>query len=260
MTCPCGLTPLDGDTICPACVSDVTKLLAETDAVVGDLVRAVPRASLTASYGERVSSSGSLHAPLPINDTALDAHMALDKWLMRTALELAKVTRAPLTGRDSAGLSSYLLAHMNTLRRQDWAGRVKGELGGLLKKCVQATLPPGERINVGACGSVFNGEACTNPLTPLKDQDQIKCRVCGTSWGVADRQRSAIGAAWDAIGAPAIVVRALKEYGVSIKPKNIENWVMLGHLTPVNTEGRKQYRVSDVYGVAKRMAARRKAA
>ena len=57
MTCPCGMTPNENDTICPACVSDITKLLAETDGVVDELVRAVPRASLTASYGERVSAS-----------------------------------------------------------------------------------------------------------------------------------------------------------------------------------------------------------
>lgn len=264
MSCSCGMTPLTDDVICPACVSDITKLLAETDGIVEDLVSAIPRASLTASYGERVSASGSLHAPLPINDTALDAHMALDKWLLIAAILVSKAHGSyhlpESTQRNSSGYSSYLLAHMNTLRRQDWAGKVKQDLEGLLKECVRATLPPGERINVGACGSIFEDETCTNPLLPLKDQDQIKCRVCGTIWDVRDRQRSAIGAAWDAIGPPAIVVRALKEYGITIKPKHIENWVMLGHLTPVNKEGRKQYRVADVYGVAKRMAARKKAA
>jgi hypothetical protein len=256
--CKCGAETSDGIYLCHACCARLEQLLCELDSIVQDLVTAIPRASLTASYGERVSASGSLHAPLPINDTALDAHMALDKYLMRTCLDLASFTNIHLSRRDSSGLASYLLANMGKLRGMDWAGTVEGELSRLLKKCLQATQPQGERINVGACGSVFNEVTCDNPLNPLKFQDTIKCRVCGTDWDVRERQRDAIGAAWTHSATPPIIMRALAEYGVHIRPDSFKNWVKLGHLAPVGDTSPKEYRVNEVWAVAKRMAERRK--
>jgi len=257
MTCVCGLTPLDGDTICPACVSDVTKLLAETDAVVGDLVRAVPRTSLTASYGERVSSSGSLHAPLPINDTALDAHMALDKWLMRTALELAKVTRTPLTGRDSAGLSSYLLANMNTLRRQDWAGRVKQEFGKLLRDCENVTREREQQVFAGTCG-----EDGTDLYAPKGDHS-ARCRTCGLSYDIARWTAYAQTAKDYCIGTATDLSRKLSapQYGYTITADHIRKWATarngkppkLERANPEHDETGKPippaYRLGDVLGL-----------
>jgi hypothetical protein len=259
MNCKCGAETSDGIHLCHACSTRLEQLLCELDSIVNDLVSAIPRASLTASYGERVASSGSMHAPLPINDTALDAHMALDKYLMRTCLDLASFTGIHLSRRDSSGLASHLLANMGKLRGMDWAGDVEGELGRLLKKCQQATQPQGERINVGACGSVFEGITCDNPLNPLKFQETIKCRVCGTDWDVRERQRDAIGAAWTHSATPPIIMRALAEYGVHIRPDSFKNWVKLGHLAPVGDTSPKEYRVNEVWAVAKRMAERRKA-
>lgn len=260
MNCSCGSPTADGIFLCTSCAETLSYKLAEVDSVVGDLVRAVPRASLTASYGERVSASGSLHAPLPINDSALDAHMALDKYLMVTCIELAKVC-GPLTSRTSSGLATYLLTNIGSLRRQDWAGTVHATLAGLLRKAEQAHQPAGERINVGDCGYVYEGVTCTNPLTPFKNQDHINCRVCGTTWDVKERQRDAIGSAWAAIDYPPVVIRALAEYGIRIKPNDFKNWVKLGHLQPAGEEqGRKQYRVSEVWATAKRMQERRKKA
>jgi hypothetical protein len=256
--CKCGAETSTGIFLCHACSTRLEQLLCELDSIVEDLVSAIPRASLTANYGERVASSGSLHAPLPINDTALDAKIALDKYLMRTCLELAKVA-GPLSRRDSSGLASYLLTHMGSLRTQEWAGDVEGELGKLLKKCQQANQPIGERINVGACGSVFNEVTCDNPLNPLKNQESIRCRVCGTTWDVRERQRDAIGAAWTHSATPPVIMRALAEYGMYIRPDSFKNWVKLGHLAPVGDTSPKEYRVNEVWAVAKRMAERRKA-
>ena len=117
--CKCGAETSDGIFLCHACCARLEQLLCELDSIVEDLVTAIPRASLTASYGERVSSSAAQHAPLPINDTALDAHMALDKYLRETCTKLTSFTNIHPTRRDSSGLASYLLTHMGTLRTQD---------------------------------------------------------------------------------------------------------------------------------------------
>lgn len=252
MSCSCGLTPLPDDTICPACVSDITKLLAETDGVVDELVRAVPRASLTASYGERVSASGSLHAPLPINDGALDAHMALDKWLMVRALELAKVTRVQLTGRDSKGLSSYLLAHMNVLRRQEWAGSVRAELGALLRDCENVTRVHEQKTFAGTCG-----EDGTD-LYARKGEDSARCKTCGLSYEVARWTAHAQTAKDYYIGTATDLSRKLSapQYGYSITADQIRKWATRDKLERANPEHDEAgnpippaYRLGDVLGL-----------
>lgn len=150
MTCVCE-SNADGIYLCNRCCEGLEWLLGELDSVVGDLVRAVPRASLTASYGERVSSSASQFAPLPVNEGALDAHIALDRFLMVTALELAKVTGARLTGRDSSALSSYILSHIGTLRTLTQAPDVEPTLRALVRDCERATRTATQAEFAGTC-------------------------------------------------------------------------------------------------------------
>jgi DNA-directed RNA polymerase subunit RPC12/RpoP len=259
MNCKCSAPLADGFYVCTTCGESLAYALAEVDGVVEVLDAGVARTSLTAGYGERVSSSGPLHAPLPINEAVFDARRALHTYLMRTALKLAEVA-GPLSSRSSQGLAAYLITNLNTLRRQDWAAGVEAELRKLLRKAVQATQPPGERINVGECGATVEEVLCTNPLNPLKTQETIQCRVCGTTWDVKHRQRDAIGAAWNAVGPPPLIIKALAQYGIHVRMDSFKNWVKLGHLKPVNNEGRKEYRVNEVWAVAKRMKERRKAA
>ena len=256
MNCRCGAETPDGFYLCATCGESLACALDEVDGVVEVLDAGLARTSLTAGYGERVSGSGSLHAPLPINEAVFDAKRALHVWLMRRALMIAEVA-GPLSLRSPQGLASYLRSNLDVLRRQDWAPALEVELRGLLTKANQSTQPPGERINVGECGYVSENTTCTNPLTPLRTQDTITCRVCGTDWDVKARQRDAIGGAWLAIGYPATIIRALAAYGITIKPKSFENWVKRGHLEPVaEQDGRKQYRVNEVWAVARRMGER----
>ena len=259
MICRCGSPLPDGFYLCATCGESLAYALAEVDAVVEVLDAGVARTSLTAGYGERVSSSGPMHAPLLINEAVFDARHALHTWLMRKGLKLAEVT-GPLTSRTSQGLASYMLTNLDVLRRLDWAPALEQELRGLLKNAVKATQPPGERISVGNCGAIVADIECTNPLTPLKDQDEIRCKVCGTTWDVKARQRDAIGASWNAVGPPPLIINALAQYGIHVRMSSFKNWVKLGHLKPVSEEGRKEYRVNEVWAVAKRMKERRKLA
>jgi len=259
MICKCGSELPGGFYVCASCGESLAYALAEVDSVVEVLDAGVARTSLTAGYGERVSSSGSLHAPLPIDEGVFDARHALHTWLMRKGLLLAEVS-GPLTSRTSQGLASYMIRNLDAMRRQDWAPGLEAELRGLLKKATQACQAPGERVSVGNCGAIVADVECTNPLTPLKDQDEIRCKVCGTTWDVKARQRDAIGASWNAVGPPPLIIKALAQYGIHVRMSSFKNWVKLGHLQPVDGEGRKEYRVNEVWAVAKRMKERRKPA
>lgn len=249
MTCKCTAPTSDGIYLCHACTSTLEQILSELDSIVGDLVRAVPRANLTASYGERVASSGSLHAPLPVNEAALDAHIALDKYLMRTALELAKITGVRLTGRDSSGLASYLLRHMGTLRTRDWAGDVETKLRGLVGGCVNVTRIREQKVFAGKCAE------CETDLYASKGEPEARCRTCGATYQVLAWRAHAKIATEYHIGTPAELSRALSNpaYGIEVTADRIWRWAKRGKLDRANEETNEAgeplkptYRLSDV--------------
>jgi ribosomal protein L37AE/L43A len=256
MTCKCTAETPDGIYLCHACCARLEQLLCELDSIVQDLVTAIPRASLTASYGERVSSSGSLHAPLPVNEVALDAHMALDKYLMRVCLELAGVA-GPLSRRDSSGLASYLLTHMGTLRTQDWARTVEGELSKLLRECEDVTRVHEQQVFAGTC------QECETDLYARKGEDMARCRTCGLSYEVARWTAYAQTAKDYYIGTAADLSRKLSapQYGYLITADQIRKWATkrgekdpkLVRANPEQDEDGKPippaYRLGDVLGL-----------
>lgn len=230
------------------------KLLAEVAGVVADLDAATPRLTLTANYGER-TSSGSKTVPLPVNIDAVSCKHQIHRALMKAALRLGE----PLTGRTPANLANHLTRHLALIQQQGWAAQLHTQLQPLIQDARNATTVRAERINVGECGYTNDAGTCTTQLIPQRDQDTITCRNCGTIWDVKTRQRDAIGGAWLAVGYPATIIRSLAAYGITIKPKHFENWVRLGHLKPAaEQDGRKQYRVNEVWAVARRMEERRK--
>lgn len=248
MTCTCPAN-VDGIYLCNQCAESLEQILSELDSVVGDLVRAIPRASLTASYGERVSSSGSLHAPLPINEGALDAHIALDKYLMQTALELAKVTSVRLSKRDTEGLSSYLYTHIGTLRTRHWAGEVEPKLRGLVADCENVTRVVEQKVFAGTCSE--DGADLYAP----KGEASAHCRTCGTTYEVTPWRAHARTAAEYHIGTPAELSRALSnpKYGIEVTADLIWRWARRGKIERANEETseageplKPTYRLKDV--------------
>ena len=253
LLCKCGAETSEGIHLCHSCCARLEQLLCELDGIVEDLITAIPRASLTASYGERVSTSAAQHAPLPINDTALDAHMALDKYLMVTALELAKVTGARLTGRDSSALSSYLLAHMGILRTQSWAPDVEPKLRALVRDCEKATRTATQAEFAGTCP-----EDGTELFTHAGGATAT-CRTCSVVYedvqGWRDTAKAYARATDDdIIGYPkALSERLNKVHGETITPQHIRLLASKEVIFQVNPErgtdgrlNRPMYRLGDI--------------
>ena len=252
MTCTCATNP-PGIFLCNQCCESLERVLSELGAVVGELVMAVPRASLTASYGERVSSSGPLHAPLPVDETALDAHIALDKHLMVTALELAKTTSARLTGRDTEALSSYIFTNLNTLRTQTWANTVEPTLRALVRDCEKATRTATQAEFAGTCP-----EDGTELFTH-QGGNTATCRTCTTIYEDIQEWRATAQAYArttddDIVGYPkALSERLAKVHGETIGADYIRVLANRGILVRVNPERgdngkvlRPMYKLGDV--------------
>jgi hypothetical protein len=252
MTCTCEANA-PGIYLCHADAVCLEQVLSELDSVVGDLVRAVPRASLTASYGERVSSSGSQFAPLPVNEGALDAHIALDRYLMVTALELAKVTGERLAGRDTSSLSSYILTHIGTLRTQTWAADVEPTLRGLVRDCEKATRTATQAEFAGTCP-----EDQTELFTHAGG-NTATCRTCAGVYEDVQGWRTTAKAYAratddDIVGYPkALSERLAKVHGETVGADYIRVLAKRGALKRVNPERgedgkvlRPLYRLGDI--------------
>ena len=235
MTCTCQANA-DGIYLCNNCCEALERVLSELDSVVGDLVRAVPRASLTASYGERVSSSSSQFAPLPINEDAFDAHYALDKYLMVTALELAKVTQSVLIGRDTEKLASYIFSNIPTLRTQSWAAGVEPKLRALVRDCEKATRTATQAEFAGTCP-----EDGTELFTHAGGQTAT-CRTCSVVYEDVQGWRTTAKAYArqtddDIVGYPkALSERLAKVHGETIGADYIRVLAARGLLVRVNPE------------------------
>lgn len=252
MTCTC-ITNVPGVYLCHTCCEGLEQVLSELDSVVGDLVRAVPRASLTASYGERVSSSASQFAPLPVNEAALDAHIALDRFLMVTALELAKVTGARLTGRDSSALSSYILSHIGTLRTLTQAPDVEPTLRALVRDCERATRTATQAEFAGTCPTD------QTELFTHAGGSTATCRTCSVVYEDVQTWRTTAKAYAratddDIVGYPkALSERLAKVHGETITPQHIRLLASKEVIFQVNPErgtdgrlNRPMYRLGDI--------------
>jgi hypothetical protein len=259
MSCRCGSETPDGFHVCTTCGESLAYALAEVDGVVEVLDAGVARTSLTAGYGERVSSSGPLHAPLPINEAVFDARHALHTYLMRTALKLAEIA-GPLDSRTSQGLAAYLLRNLEALRRQDWLGNVESELRKLLRAATNVAERTQNREFAGTCQT----HGCGAELYVTKGADNTTCKTCGAEYAAIQEWRDtaktyAKNQDNDIIGYPnALSQRLHRVHGENITPEHIRLLASKGLLTRANPERnelgkvlRPMYRLGDVKALVK---------
>jgi hypothetical protein len=259
MTCRCGSETPDGFYVCTTCGESLAYALAEVDGVVEVLDAGVARTSLTAGYGERVSSSGPLHAPLPINEAVFDARHALRVYLMKVSLRIAEVV-GPGIPRTSQALASYLIRNLDVLRRQDWAGNVEHELRGHLRKANSVNNRAANREFAGTCQT----HGCGAELYVPKGADQTTCKTCGAEYAAIQEWRDtaktyAKNQDNDIIGYPnALSQRLHRVHGENITPEHIRLLASKGLLVRANPERnelgkvlRPMYRLGDVKALVK---------
>jgi len=167
-------------------VAELEQSLAEIDSVVADLDAAIPRLTLTANYGERMSS-GSKEAPTPVNIDAVSAKHALHVWLVKTCLMVGE----PFTSRGGSprtvqSLSSHLLTHLGILEANGWVPKLVTELKPLLRDCTQAAHTAAKRIFAGTCQT----EHCGTELWTITGTDTTRCRTCGAEYHAISEWRT----------------------------------------------------------------------
>jgi len=184
--------------------------------------------------------------------------MALDKYLMFAALELAKVTQVRIAGRDSKALSSYIYTHLGTLKTLHWAGSAKTTLQGLIRDCQKATHTATQAQFAGTCpedGTELYAHAGDNTAT---------CRTCTTVYTDIQEWRTSATEYAKAqddsiVGYPdAISKRLARVHGEEITPEHVRLLASRGLLIRANPEHnehgkvlRPMYRLGDVKALIK---------
>jgi hypothetical protein len=201
-------------------------LLAEVDSVVADLDAAIPRLTLTASYGER-TSSGSKTAPAPVNIDAVSAKHALHTWLMGASLRIDQpiTRRLPLRPLSPQALSSHLLMHMPLIVANGWVDTFHTQLQPLMRDCNHAANTTADRngnkpVFAGTCAE------CNTELYATRGQPEARCKGCGATYEVLKWQAHAATAKNYYIGTATDLSRKLSapQYGYQITPDQIRKW------------------------------------
>lgn len=159
------------------------------------------------------------------------------------------------------GLEPGVIYSQEWLRSWVVAGEAYRQIRAAFMACLRVVDRPAARIKVGRCGGYLtndDGEVweCQRELIAFEDARYVRCKACGTEWDVKARQESALEQAFDIVLHAAQAAKVLREYGMRITPKDVQNWMRANKITAAACDvqtRRPLYRLADVYDHARAM-------
>lgn len=231
----------EGVFLCPGCRGHLIQNLAELDSTIAELRTTMARQDTGApSHG-----SGSTTPQPAINLDALEAYEQLRAVIIGWAVALQGRAFYWITRTEDAG--SYLLANIDLVRRQDWARELATELASAVWAAVNATDRAADKISLGHCLTLIEGQQCPDTITAIVGNAWGRCRTCGATANVAEHQQALMARAGHVRAPLGKLVRALRSAGhlPGVSLKRVENWVARGKLGPV-IPFRALYTASDI--------------
>jgi hypothetical protein len=258
----CGRPKRDGATLCNQCADDYLHDLAAVDDVL-DTLR--PTVEMQDVNGSSVGSSGTKHAPAPLNLDAMAAQANLQLHVRTTGRRLLREwtaawerkcaairatpsdTPIPLPVRPvlpaNDRLVLWITAQHNLIRKAVWAPGAKRELAHLLATAQNAAERAQPKVFAGTCGfesahpdAPDEPIVCGAELYALPGDDEARCKVCGSTYAVQQwRAHGRTAAEYAILSAPELS-RALGGYGLNIRPATIRQWATRKHLSRANPD------------------------
>ena len=143
-----------------------------------------------------------------MNLDALDQAQALRVTLNRWCALLPALR--PVRAEPPA-LAQLLTDHISTVRGAEWAAILLDQLRSCLRDSRFATDRTADHITIGHCGAHLDDDTeCAGTLRALVGATLARCRDCGGTLDVRERQSWAISEAWAAVAPMPILIRALK--------------------------------------------------
>ncbi|WP_284984273.1 hypothetical protein [Arthrobacter sp. efr-133-TYG-118] len=258
----CAKPNLDGAALCDACTDTYLYDLGAVDDVL-DTLR--PTVEMQDVNGDSVGSSGTKHAPAPLNLDAMAAQANLQLhvrltgrrllrvWVQAWEAKVAKLTAhvigptLPLPAKPSLPgneqLAAWIIVQHNLIRMAVWAPGAKRELANLLKTAQTAAERRQPRVFAGTCSFETSHPdtpdepiVCGAELYALPGDTIATCKDCNSTYEVATWRAHSKTAAEYAILTPTELSRALGGYGFNIRPGTIRMWATRGHIHRANPD------------------------
>lgn len=216
----------DGFTLCHDCTTPLEQDLRAVAGVWADIMVTSARMDVGARQVGGGSHAGSRP---PANLDAMDKAQTLRVRLSGWASQLPTI--GPFG--EPPVIAKWLLSQIPLIRKQEWAATLKEELHEAVNECRYATDRAAERVSLGECGNVIDGEPCFGTMMSIVGGKIAKCRTCGAKDATHERQQWLISEAWHVQAFLPDIARWLTTSGhARIDIKKARNWVNAGKLEP----------------------------
>lgn len=139
--------------------------------------------------------------------------------------------------RDTIAASKFMLERIGIIRGDEAAGDLLSDIRAAERQVINAADRNAPKLLLGECNSpVWEEEViifCTGQVIGREGDDQAKCDTCRGTHSATDRTNTKLAQAWHIIAPLPQVLRALKEYGTTIRYDTAKKWVRRGKLSPV---------------------------
>lgn len=246
----------------------LTELLPQTDhrgnptpGLIGDLETTIAKqTAMGADPGVRVQSNND--DAIIFNETASNRMATLRQELERLRIIVDKNLGRTFTFEPSpARLAESIRNHTRWLSRQPEIGTHVIALTSACTKARHACDRPPAKNYVGPCGYDDGTTVCEWELYVEPSDKSVVCPVCGKYWDVDERRKNAFDSIPDDLTAPiSTITRVFRNEDIEITRSQLQHWAdrKLIDSALVDENGRKQYRLLDVYRMFQLMEAKMK--
>lgn len=265
MTCTaCHRPTTDGIHLCDTCTDNLYTTINNIPELLKDVADTMAKLD---NHGRSTGSPG-FHPTAPARLTALELHQELSHLIMSWTLMLRDYDTRKQPPQE-ADPQRYLRKSVNEIRKHDWSGAMLDELHHKTLRARNIIDRPRDIRILGTCWQTIENDdgnhyECSGHIKADYEEELAHCSQCAAQYHVnlllAEIERKARGELMTAAQAR----RWLKRHArITITAKDMENWVMLGHIPYVLDhvssigKGRRWYYPGDVLKVHHRMRDRR---
>lgn len=251
----CAAPVADQGHLCHGCTRRLRGVLDDVPSLLGQL--RITRARQTSMPASTITAEGCTHAgdcgcgvTLPWDDHASHVARGLRDAVTTWCRHLADDTGQHPRRGDI--LTAWLIGHLDDIRRQPWAPAMLTDLTRRRGEAYRAIDTPEDRLYAGPCGgTVHLGDGitvqCERRIWARPEETAVRCRACGTTHVVADRQAYMLAAAADLLmPGPQVCSVLTTILRVRVSPSTLRSWVGRGRLVKRGRRGGSDlYRFGD---------------
>lgn len=255
-TCSCGKPVGDTAYVCGACQHTLTRTLAETPWLAGELNTTLTRQkgidyrALGTSPSAEAAGMVAWHV-----SAAADAYRGILASWVRLCLDdrvrsVGGPTRPPAD--DLPAMSRWLMCRVPGLAAHPAGGDAVQEIVAASRKCVRLIDSAPEKWYAGPCNNPADGAGhgtaqCGTDLYARSEHGKVTCTTCDTEYDVAERRAWLLEAAEDRLADATTLARSVSWLGaLPLTPHRIHVWANRGRIVAkAHLDGRPLYRIGD---------------